>query len=198
MTGTRSASALNFPVPRRVFLPSMLEWKMWNLVAHYSLGDGMTTFFTVAGAFLYVKQVGSWHRLQSAVVPLQRSVLPTLWWLYSAALVPWSLTLLAQEKSSASKTKEVPTAWLVEEILRALVVTRAVGASQKWRETRTVCKPIWQPEGNCHRCPSHCLPCATCSGKFWWFLTNADFITFEVRIETKVWTFKILLFELPK
>lgn len=89
-------------------------------------------------------------------------------------------------RSSALKTNEVPTARLVEETLRALVVTRPVGVSQNWGETCTCFEPIWQPEGNCHRCPSHCLPCAICSSKFWWFLTNADFVTFEVRIETKV------------
>lgn len=40
-------------------------------------------------------------------------------------------------RSSALKTNEVPTAWLVEEILRALVVTSAVGSSQNWWETHT-------------------------------------------------------------
>lgn len=35
------------------YLPPMLEWKMRNLVAHYSLGDGMRTFFAMAGVFLW-------------------------------------------------------------------------------------------------------------------------------------------------
>lgn len=36
MAGTQSASALDFPVLKRSFLLSMLEWKIWNLVAYYS------------------------------------------------------------------------------------------------------------------------------------------------------------------
>lgn len=78
-------------------------------------------------------------------------------------------------RSSALKANEVPTARLAQEILRALVITRAVGAFQNWGETRTCCEPIWQPEGNCHRCPSHCLPCATCSSKFWWLFNKCRF-----------------------
>lgn len=143
--GTQSASALNFPVPRRSFLLSMLEWKIRNLVAHYSLGDGMRTFFTMAGAFLYGKHIGAWNMLQSAAVPLHTQCcqlcrdFPVQHWCLGHWLC-WHKKGNCT-RSSALKINEVSTARLVEETLRALVVTGAVGASQNWGETHTCCEP---------------------------------------------------------
>lgn len=92
----RVCFCLWFSCSQEGYLPPMLEWKMQNLVAHYSLGDGMRTFFAMAGVFLW--QTGCFlKRAQSAAVPLHSSVLPGLSRLRCAALVPWSLTVLAQE-----------------------------------------------------------------------------------------------------
>lgn len=101
-------------------------------------------------------------------------------------------------RSSALKENEVPTAWLVEEILRALVVTRAVGASKIWGEThmlRAHLSARGQLPYMSQPLPSLCYLLQ----QILVVLNKCRFYNaWGLKQRSGGWTFKILLFELPR
>lgn len=158
---------------------------MWMLIAHYSSANEIRIFFSMPGAF--IGQTGhSDTSFWAAAMPLIAQCQP-----HCHVLGMQHRCLHAHKGwSTAFQWDRVPPAWAEEEPLGALVVTRAVGASQNPGEMHTRVSPSGSQRAVAlcaQPLPSHCY----LFQKFLKVLTNTDFIVLEVRIESKFWVLDI-------